>query len=165
MKVFACSPTDIPSTLYRVHYTGSRTTFSPQNGFEAGDITRTFENDDVRGFKEVVELQFTWGCRQSLPFISLFSDLEHAENWACKMLSGGGAHGEAESEYGLHTIDTRDVARTHTFYKLSDLVKMLDLNIPEGARQHIKGAYLCLYHVPAAAIVCVRTLEEVERGK
>ena len=37
-------------------------------------------------------------------------------------------------------------------FKLSTLVEKLFLDIPDGAAQHIGGAYLCLHKIPAIAI-------------
>ena len=84
MNEYVCSDRDIPSKLYRVHYPGSRTAFSSQQGFTASDTTKTFGSDELDDFKRAIEKHFTWSYRDPLPFISLFSDQEHAENWGRK---------------------------------------------------------------------------------
>ena len=68
MNEYICQ--DLPSELYRVHYPGSRTTFSTEHGFEAPDTITAFGPDKLNGFKLAVQKHFTWGCRDSLPFIS-----------------------------------------------------------------------------------------------
>ena len=41
----------------------------------------------------------------------------------------------------------------------------LDFQIPDGASQHIAGAYLCLHQVPQDALVESRDTSEIEQGK
>lgn len=55
--------------------------------------------------------------------------------------------------------------KTNHLFRLSDLVEKLSLDIPEGAGQHIQGAFICLHHIPATAIGKSRTPAEVEEGK
>jgi hypothetical protein len=38
----------------------------------------------ISEFRSDVVKHFTWSCKESLPFINLFSDIEHAENWELK---------------------------------------------------------------------------------
>jgi len=113
-------------------------------------------------FKRAIVKHFTWSCRDPLPFISLFSDREHAENWGRK--EPWGVNESSEGSWALYTIDTAELINTN-FFKLSDLVEKLSLEIPLGARQHIKSAFLYLHHVPAKAIVENKTPAEVEKGK
>jgi len=47
-------------------------------------------------------------------------------------------------------------------FKLSTLVQMLPVNIPDAASQHIKGAYLCLHSVPSNAIFEVMDNEDIK---
>jgi len=42
---------------------------------------------------------------------------------------------------------------TNYFFKLNDLVEELNLNIPEGADQHVRGAFMCLHRIPVAAMI------------
>lgn len=150
---------NLPSELYRIHYPGSRTAFSTEQGFEASDTTTTFGPGELNEFKQAIEKHFTWGCRDPLPFISLFSDRSHAKNWGCKEPWRG--HGTSEGGWALHTVSTIHL-ESKSFFKLSDLVDKLCLEIPEGAKQHIHGAFICLHHIPATAIVEKRSGEEVQ---
>ena len=161
METYVCS--DVPPELYRVDYPGSRTTWTSQEGFKATDTSRAFGEKDLPDFKESIVRSFTWGCRDPLPFISLFSDREHAENWGCKKPWLG--NHRSEGGWALYVIDTTELRSTTLLFKLSNLVRRLSLNIPQGAQQHIEGAYLCLHRIPTAAIVEKRTPAQVEEGE
>ena len=129
MEKYICR--DLPDALYRVNYPGSRTTFSTEQGFEAADTTTTFGPGESNKFKQAIVKHFTWGCRDPLPFISLFSDENHAMNWGCKEPWRG--HGDFKGGWALHTISTTDL-EGKTFFKLSDLVEKLCLDLSEGAQ-------------------------------
>ncbi|KAH6645576.1 hypothetical protein BKA67DRAFT_585600 [Truncatella angustata] len=62
MDEYVCSRCDLPNELYRVHYAGSRTSFSSQQGFVALDTTKTFRYDELNEFKQAIRKQFTWSC-------------------------------------------------------------------------------------------------------
>lgn len=151
MNQYRCRPEELPRSLYRVHYSGSQTTRTDE-GLEAAD-TATFYGDSERErglFKQAVEDHFTWGYRGHSPFISLFSDRNHAENWGCtEPWRGSNAHRE---QWTLYTIDTSLLEEIYVF-KVSRLVNALGLRIPEKAEQHEQGSYICLHRVPAHAIL------------
>lgn len=107
--------------------------------------------------------QFTWSCRASLPFISLFSDREHAENWGCKEPWRG--HKGSSDNWSLHVIDTTKLKDTTRFFMLNNLLEELDLEIPISAGQHIRGAFLCLHRIPIEAIIEERNAGEVRAGE
>jgi hypothetical protein len=163
MEDYVCCDSDIPEELYRVDYHGARTNFSPEEGFRAGDTTRIFGTGELNIFKRAVEKHFTWSCHDPLPFISLFSDREHAENWCRKQpwLGNDSFHGD----WSLHIIDTTQLKMTTPFFKLSNLVDKLNLDIPRGAQQHIQGAFICLHRIPLSALVGQRSPEQVDNGK
>jgi hypothetical protein len=163
MDEYVCSRWDLPSKLYRVHYAGSRTSLSSQQGFAASDTTKTFRYSELNEFKQTIEKQFTWSSRESLPFISLFSDERHAEDWGRKEPWRG--HRGPDSNWTLYVIDTVKFRKSTHFFRLSDLVVKLSLDIPVVAKQHIQGAFLCLHHIPASAIVASRTPAEINKGK
>jgi hypothetical protein len=95
--------------------------------------------------------QFTRTNRLPTPYISTFSDCEHAENWALKM-------GTNVKLLRLSTALWDDPY----IFKLSTLVEKLPVMIPDAASQHIEGAYLCLHSVPSEAIVEVMNREDIE---
>ena len=161
MERYACSPHDIPKNLYRVHYPGAQVHFSPETGLAARDRTRMFSDDSPDELAQAIIHQFTWSYRDPLPFISFFSDLEHAQNWGRK--TPWSPNGTARY-WTLHTIDTTSIRTTHTFFRLSDIVRRLSVTIPKNARQHIEGAFICLHDIPIGAIQESRTHIEVEQG-
>ncbi|KAG8526158.1 uncharacterized protein KY384_000151 [Bacidia gigantensis] len=147
MDQYICS--NPPSELYRIQYSQSHTTFSTETGFKAKDTTTTFGFTDETKFTQAIEKHFTWGNRDASPFISLFSNREHAENWGCKEPWN---HRGGKGDWALCTIST-DKLEGMKLFKLSDLVEKLQVEIPERASQHIHGAYICLYGIPASAII------------
>jgi hypothetical protein len=139
------------------------TSFSKQQGLTAADQTPMATAMDPSKFRETVERHFTWGCRELSPFISLFSNREHAENWALKEpwrsnepIKGFGWH--------LYVINTRQLVEDRHLYKLSDLVRGLGVVIPPKAQQHIGGGFLCLQQIPPAAIVAIKDPNQVKKG-
>ena len=46
--------------------------------------SKVYADDDDDELKRDIVKQFTWSCDDPIPFISLFSNLEHAENWGLK---------------------------------------------------------------------------------
>lgn len=161
MDRFRCLPEDLPLALYRVDYPESQTTRSAE-GFLARD-TITVYNDEQRDlFKAAVEHQFTWGYRNPLPFIALFSDRDHAENWACKEPWRGSSH--SRPQWTLNKIDTAKLCNAYIF-KLSKLITALGVKLPDGAAQHAKGAFLCLHKIPERAIIETRDEHYVRTGQ
>ncbi|KAM5357656.1 hypothetical protein ACJZ2D_016044 [Fusarium nematophilum] len=148
MDQFRCLPEDLPRELYRVHYPESQTTCSAE-GFLASDTITVYNDIERDLFKAAVENQFTWGYRSPLPFIAVFSDRDHTENWACKEPWHGPSH--RRGQWTLNKIDTAELCNTHIF-KLSQLITALGVRIPDRAAQHAKGAFLCLHKIPARAI-------------
>jgi hypothetical protein len=163
MDKYVCSILDLPDELYRVDYPGSRVVFSAREGFVASDTTKTFNTNELGDLKRAIEKQFTWSCRDPLPFISLFSNREHAENWGCK--EPWRRNDSSEGSWALHVISTIELRNTHNFFRLRDLMEKLSLDIPERAEQHIQGAFICLHRIPVTAIVERRTPTEVEEGE
>jgi hypothetical protein len=129
MDEYICLALDVPSKRYRVHYPGSQTAFSSQRGFTASDTTKTFRSGELDKFRHAIEEQFTWGFRGPLPFISLFSDKRHAENWGRK--ESWRRHKGTEGNWALHVVDSVELLETTYLFRLSDLVEKLSLDIPK----------------------------------
>ena len=163
MDAYVCSKNDIPDDLYRVNYPDSRTAFSTTKGFSASDTTKVYDTSELAEFKQAIVNQFTWSCRASSPFVSLFSDRAHAESWGRK--EPWHRHKGLSDDWSLHVIDTTKLKDTNRFFKLSDLWEELDLDLPVGAGQHIRGAFLCLHRIPIDAIVEKRSPGEVRAGE
>ncbi|EED14475.1 hypothetical protein TSTA_106850 [Talaromyces stipitatus ATCC 10500] len=150
MNQYCCRPEELPLHLYRVHYPESQTTLTGE-GLKATDTTTLYGNSthELSLFKQAVEDHFTWGYRGRSPFISFFSDRNHAENWGCtEPWRGSNPHSE---EWTLCTIDISLLDGVHVF-KVSRLVDALGVRIPKRAEQHEGGSYICLHKVPAHAI-------------
>ncbi|PWY79406.1 hypothetical protein BO94DRAFT_168236 [Aspergillus sclerotioniger CBS 115572] len=114
----------LPSRLYRIDYPGSRTSYTRSEGFMAADRRKTYEDQADAIFKRDIVKQFTWSCRDPVPFISLFSDREHAENWGLKQPWRGTATYLSCSDWALYVIDT-DRLDDACFFRLKDLVECL----------------------------------------
>ncbi|PSN59607.1 hypothetical protein BS50DRAFT_626560 [Corynespora cassiicola Philippines] len=163
MDQFVYSGAELPDELYRIRYPESKTVFSEAEGFRAADTSRVFGADEVDEFGEAVGKQFTWGCRERLPFISLFSSREHAENWGRKEMWR--YQKDLAREWSLCVIDPTILRASSRIFKLDVLVEKLELKIPKKAEQHIKGAFLCLHRIPKGAIVEERTPQQVEEDR
>ncbi|KAH3463530.1 hypothetical protein KXV78_000783 [Aspergillus fumigatus] len=144
---YRLSNESVPSRLYRIDYPGSRTGYSGSEGFIAAHRTKTYADQANSEFKRDIVKQFTWDCRDPVPFISLFSDREHAENWGLKQPWRGKAPYLSRSNWALYVIDTNRLEDA-CFFRLQDLVEDLGLRLPDKADQHVSGTY-----IPPAAIV------------
>lgn len=132
----------LPAKLYRVQYYSCQTSYDDR-GLHARH--RAGPLPSLSTFTESIEDHFTWESKTPSRYISLFSDQLHARNWAISRSRFTGL------DHHLITITTNGLSQSIIF-KLSNLVASLQLNIPEGATQHISGAYICLYCVPLHAI-------------
>ena len=164
MERYLLSKNDLPSTLYRIDYPGSRTIYSPSEGFVATDRLKVYAAQDILEFKQDIVNHFTWRCRNPGPFISFFSDREHAENWGLKQPWRGHASGRSRDAWALYVIDTQRLDET-CFFSLKDLVEGLGLELPDKANQHIPGTYLCLHNLPSTAIIDIVGPEQVQYGE
>ncbi|KAI0523901.1 hypothetical protein F5B22DRAFT_422226 [Xylaria bambusicola] len=159
MDQYRCPPEELPRYLYRVRYPESQTRHTAE-GLTAADTTTVYgDNEHQRGlFRQAVEKHFTSSDRDSSLFISLFSDRDHAENWAYMELW----HSRWSENWTLCTIDTSLLNEVYVF-KVSTLVDELRVEIPPQAEQHKKGAYICLHRVPQHAILKEEPVQEVKR--
>ncbi|KAF2210292.1 hypothetical protein CERZMDRAFT_121891 [Cercospora zeae-maydis SCOH1-5] len=150
MDRLRCSLQELPDYLYRVQYNGCNTEFSDR-GLFAADNTTTFDETNIPSFQMSIVNQFTRTNRLPTPFVSVFSEIEHAENWALTM-------GPNVKLLHLSTALWKDPY----IFKLSTLCQRLPVTIPDAASQHIKGAYLCLHSVPFEAVTEVMDREAIE---
>ncbi|KAI0415741.1 hypothetical protein F5X98DRAFT_388631 [Xylaria grammica] len=162
MDQYRCRPEELPRNLYRVQYPESQTTRTDE-GLKATNTTTFYGNSDYELglFKQAVENHFTWSYRGRSPFISFFSDREHAENWGCTEPWGGSD--PHRDQWTLCTIDTCLLEEIYVF-KVSRLVDALGVKIPERAGQHERGSYICLHKVPARAILEEKAGSDVKYG-
>ena len=149
--------TSLPAELYRVQYPNCRTTYCFATGLHARDTSTFYSKNEKDAFCQSIVNQFTWGWRQPTPYITVFSDQKHAENWALSYSRRVGDICE------VIRIDSRELRHVYVF-KLSDLQARLDFEVPEGASQHVEGACLCLHHIPKGAILGTKTTQEIKDG-
>ena len=157
MDFFRCTQEELPSQLWRVQYKCSQTKESDEGNLLAAD-THTFYDDsqeDLEDFRQSVTDHCTWKHREPTPYISLFSDEDHARNWAMKPFNSTG------DDCTLLTIDTKMLEGVYVF-RLQTLVDDLSIKIPEKASGNIPRAYICLHRIPNAAIIQIKTKEQMQ---
>ncbi|KAK4204961.1 hypothetical protein QBC40DRAFT_272074 [Triangularia verruculosa] len=156
-----------PRFLYRVQYPRTQTT-RHASGLRARDTTSVFEKHGYdTEFIQVVQNQFVWEYKGAggTPFISFFSDEEHAINWACLLWRCRSSGCSLKDEWTLLTIDTALLGDTHV-YKLSTLIEKMGVSIPKKAEDaHKKGAYICLHSIPDCAIKEERSGPSVRKSR
>ena len=163
MDQLRCSSNSLPRYLYRVQYPGSQTQLAPDGSLEARDLQSFYAEHETALFRQSVLNQMTWAWREPQPFITVFSDKKHAENWALKQpwrLLDLELDLELD-RWELITIESECLSDVYVF-KLSDLMIRLNFSVPEGARQHVNGAYLCLHRMPASAILECQSDSDIE---
>jgi hypothetical protein len=89
-------PFELPRFLYREGYSGSKTTCTASAGLEAANTTTVYRINQQHLLKLAVENHFTWAYRGHSHFISLFSEGEHAWNWASMPAYPGRLHCAAQ---------------------------------------------------------------------
>ena len=160
MEKFRRSPAVLPRNLYRVQYPWCQTALSG-NGLAAKDTNVTYSEDEMDAFGESITNQLTWHYRGAQPYITCFSDKDHAENWVLK--EPWNPSERDKDSWSLLTIDARLMPEIYVF-KLDYLETHLELELQERATQHKKGAYLCLHTIPTSAIVNSASPREVKEG-
>lgn len=147
----------LPAKLYRVQYPNCQTTYCSATGLRARDTSTFYSENEKDAFRQSIVNQFTWGWRQPTPYITVFSDKKHAENWA---LSYSRRVGDSCK---VIRIDSRELRHVYVF-KLSDLQDRLDFEVPVGASQHVEGAFVCLHRIPKCAILGSKITEQIKDG-
>ncbi|KAM3420157.1 hypothetical protein BST61_g3456 [Cercospora zeina] len=142
--------TSKPTRGYRVQYEGAWTTITPIGGLQASSI---FPNPS-RGFtdpklKQLTNDHLDWNSRQGSPFISIFTDQSHAEDWALKWSERNG--GKIASI--LH-IECNKITR---LFSVKEVVSSLGINTDMQPEQY-EDEYLAVNQIPAEAIVEVQPI-------
>ena len=128
----------IPRRLYRVDYESARSEYIPNRGFEAA--TFAFTNNPAI-FLDSVEDHLNWFSGVWSPYISLFSQKRHAENWARKWMANNGNRG-----CNVFEISGKKLERFYLFHPYSMEVRF-------GAESWVDPhEYLCLHFIPENAI-------------
>ena len=163
MDAYRLSNQWLPPELYRVDYHGSRTIYSQTEGFLAAHRTKVYGSLDINVFRRDLEKYFTWSSQVPTPFISLFSDWDHAENWGLEQPWASHVIHHRSGHWTLRVIDTRRLVEPYIF-RSEDLVNSLELKLPDEAKQHTEDTFLCLYAIPVAAVVEHWDPQEVKNG-
>ena len=160
---------DLPNKLYRVQYPSCQTRFyhhfhdGQDPELRANDTTAFYQHHhQLVAFRVNVRNHIDWKYYGSRPFITVFSDKEHAINWALRAPWNTDQKGSSNCQ--LYTIDTTLLGPKIYVFKLSTLVDHLDITIREEAEQDTHGAYLFLHRVPGKAIIPGQTREELVQG-
>ncbi|KAG7379132.1 hypothetical protein PHYPSEUDO_008940 [Phytophthora pseudosyringae] len=130
---YECSEDHVPTRLYRIRYSGNQSLNSRARP--------SFKSSDE--FKTAVELHLTWCSCEPTPFVSLFADQDHAEQWAQHLL------GHGYRDVVLLEIDSS---------KLGPLFRVLELVDDQEVRttlpeQMYEDEYLVLRRVPRGSVV------------
>jgi hypothetical protein len=133
----------LPLTVYRVDYPGAQTTYSQQWGFLAAG---NFTPHHVTGLRRSVEYHLNWQCRTPSPYISVFSNRQHALNWARVWSENNG--------YGTCDIVEIRIKREHgvMVFCVADLVTRFRVPTTLMPAQY-HSEYLCFRCIPSEAIV------------
>ncbi|RAL09375.1 uncharacterized protein BO97DRAFT_472436 [Aspergillus homomorphus CBS 101889] len=158
MNTFCLSPTDVPTTLYRVQYGDSMTAYDIHEGLEAADTVTFYDNDGgdeqevedtLQEFGDAVEQHLNWDTGYESMFISLFSQRRHAENWInCTLLQ----------------ISTAPL-NGFSIFRAEEIVDALSLAIPEAARASVAREYLIAHYIPPRAIIRSQTVDDILAGR
>ncbi|KAF2217590.1 hypothetical protein CERZMDRAFT_92240 [Cercospora zeae-maydis SCOH1-5] len=142
--------TSKPTRGYRVQYEGAWTTITPIGGLQASSI---FPNPS-RGFtdpklKQLTNDHLDWNSRQGSPFISIFTDHSHAEDWAVKWSE----RNDGKIASILH-IECNKITR---LFSVKEVVNSLGINTDMLPEQY-EDEYLAVNQIPAEAIVEVQPI-------
>lgn len=158
MEFFGIDP---PSdTLYRIQYEGCATTYSPHSGLTAKDTSTFYTDcDDIYiDFGGAVEDHLCWRKHYDSPFISVFGNKQHAENWA---LDWSKRHHDKICQ--VFEIKASKLVRSYIF-SAHEIRENLPLQVSEKAEASIKDEYLICYRIPAQAIAGYRDTEDIKQG-
>jgi len=163
MNFFDLDPRKLPTTtLYRVQYDGCMTIYNPPSGLSARDNQTVYdrERDDMfTDFGGAVEDHLCWRKNRRSPFISLFANKRHAENWALDW---------SERHQGrlcdVFEINAPELVGSYVFHAY-ELWESLCLQVPAKAEASIPNEYLVTHGIPRRAIVGRRNTEDIRRGE
>ncbi|KAL2788007.1 hypothetical protein BJX66DRAFT_266833 [Aspergillus keveii] len=153
MDQFRLHSDKIPQFLYRVGYEGSATVYYPDIGLISQDTRSIYAQDD--DFGDAVDCHLNWSRKRKSRFISLFSDRTHAENWMNRQLKALNNENCNSKYWNLLEIDTTALSDSYLFHA-HEIVTSLDLDVKAIASASIKGEYLVVHRVPAAAITVIQ---------
>lgn len=168
MNTFCLSPTDVPTSLYRVQYGDSKTAYDIHEGLEAADMV-TFYDDDggdeqeaedtLQEFGDEVERHLSWDTDYESMFISLFSQRRHAENWMLDRYTRLGSRNCTLLQISTATLNGFFI------FRAEEIVDALSLSIPEAAQASVAREYLIAHYIPPRAIIRSQSVNDILAGK
>lgn len=160
---------NLPGTLYRVDFPGSRTKYNQAGCLLAADKEKTYDEDKIDDLKRDILDHYLWRPGRPSPFISLFSTRVAAESWASEepWRDEQGPLTPPHMDWTISVLDVSKLGKS-VFFRLKDLMEVLGLdNIPldgdenEWCQYYAENTYLCLHRVPAGGILEKLNAEEV----
>lgn len=139
-----------PLKYYRVQDNSSATYFDKKNGFIAGDpelpVRMSPRSDsEYQNLFEALDRHLDWYDRTPSPFISVYADLETAENCAIARAKKGKkgvivAHINVKRTGGL------------SYRCVPKLADAIGLEIPPRASRNAEEEFIFLHRIPAEAV-------------
>jgi len=130
--------------LYRVQVPGSATKFV--NGALVAAGAR-FTDQTIHDYApRLLHEHFLWSSNHPSPFISVFTDEDHARNWATGLVRKNA--GMACTIYKVNPFQLR----LNPIFDATQLVMELNIELPDAARSQAENEYLVLRTIPAGAI-------------
>ncbi|KAI0851656.1 hypothetical protein F5Y00DRAFT_274569 [Daldinia vernicosa] len=137
-----------PKTLWRVIHSGTQSRRCPSTGdLIASDSTRIIRDEPE--LKQAIEKHINWWSRQPSCFLSVFSNRQHARNWAEQ-------RGATQSRVDIYEIDTTRLPPDTYLFDVDSLKATLGFVHPASTHE-----FLFLHRIPARAIVSKRGLGEI----
>ena len=130
--------------LYRVQVPGSATKFVDGALIAAG---AHFTNQTIVDYApRLLHEHFLWTSNHPSPFISVFTDEDHARNWATGLVKKN-----AGMVCTIYRIDPL-LLHGKAIFNATRLVEELNIDLPDAARNQAENEYLVLRSIPAEAI-------------
>jgi hypothetical protein len=139
--------TSPPSRFWRVNHGGSQA-HHDNNGDLVANSTST--PSTLQELKQAVDDHLDWRNPQPSCFLSVFSDRQHARNWASQ-------RGGREWQVSIYEIDTVRLQDVYIF-KLEQLILPLEIS-PSRDYAH---EYLILHRIPNRAVTSRLELGELK---
>jgi hypothetical protein len=140
---FELSPSRL-GWLYRVQVPGSATKFVNGALVPAG---AQFTNQTIVDYApRLLHEHFLWSSNHPSPFISVFMDEDHARNWTTGLVKKN-----AGMTCTIYQVNPFQLG-VNAIFDATELVRELDIDLPDAARSQAENEYLVLRSIPAEAI-------------
>ena len=146
MEAWAVEPRYVPRKLYRVDYQGTWSRYIPEHGFEAAIFTHPSDLSAYPALISSIEDHLNWSSGVLSPFISLFSEKRHAENWAQIWMNNNPGRACLVFEINGTKLD-RVAFLFRPYYMKTRLGAEIDNSWIDPHE------LLCLHHIPEDAIL------------